>query len=566
MKIRMTLVLVLIAATAAAAPLGTEFTYQGVLSDAGTPATGAFDFRFLLYDADVGGSQVGSIVYVEDLTVSDGRMTTSLDFGSVFDGTALWLEVGVRDGLSGGGYSVLSPRQELTAAPFAQHAKAADSATTAGHATTADTATSAGNADALDGQSGSYYLAWSNLVGVPDGLDDGDDDTLGDLSCSPGEIASWNGSAWNCSSDDDTPYVSTYVVGPVGTTTQNGTALRNAIAAITPPTSQEEAVLLVLEPGTYDMGATALPIWAWMTIEGAGANLTVITGAVCHSTVNSGTIRSTSERVGLRNLAVGNTCDTSPDTAVAFDSEGDFATVEHVVLTVDGGADVNVALYNNGLGLTMNHVTVRAENGNQQNMGILNSGDAANLVHITADAHGGSSFARAIENNGASFTLKSGDLNVSGTTAGGCSAFYNTGDQFALRDVVANADACIGGTIGIYSQDASGRFEDVTAYGTDGIELWNNTSTYRAVEMRGIKAVAGMRGVVCRSPAESIGLSIEHSSVAGALGSMTSVFNVPDPNSCLVWIKSSFLYPGVFGAANCLGVYSRTVFYTDTCP
>ena len=88
MKTRTTFVVILVAALAGAAPLGTEFTYQGVLSDGGAPAAGDFDLRFLLYDAEVGGSQVGTIVYIEDLTVADGRMTTQLDFGSVFDGTA----------------------------------------------------------------------------------------------------------------------------------------------------------------------------------------------------------------------------------------------------------------------------------------------------------------------------------------------------------------------------------------------------------------------------------------------------------------------------------------------
>ena len=88
------------------------------------------------------------MVLVEDLTVTDGGFTTQLDFGSVFDGTALWLEVGVRDGVSTGGYTVLSPRQELTAAPFAQHATTAE---TAGHAATAGAAAAAGDSDLLDG-------------------------------------------------------------------------------------------------------------------------------------------------------------------------------------------------------------------------------------------------------------------------------------------------------------------------------------------------------------------------------------------------------------------------------
>ncbi len=59
------------------------------------------------------------------------------------------------------------------------------------------------DADLLDGEDSAYYLDWNNLANVPAGLNDGDDDVLGGLSCSNGEIAKWNGSAWACASDDN---------------------------------------------------------------------------------------------------------------------------------------------------------------------------------------------------------------------------------------------------------------------------------------------------------------------------------------------------------------------------
>ncbi len=106
-----------------AAPLGTAFTYQGRLTDGGGPAEGAYDFQFILYDALVGGAQVGSIVYKEDVIVTDGLFTVELDFGDdVFTGNALWLEIGVRPGSATGIYFILSSRQALTAAPYALYA------------------------------------------------------------------------------------------------------------------------------------------------------------------------------------------------------------------------------------------------------------------------------------------------------------------------------------------------------------------------------------------------------------------------------------------------------------
>lgn len=62
---------------------------------------------------------MGPIVNSEDVAVSDGLFTVELDFGAVFDGVALWLEIAVRPGASTGGYTILSPRQPLTAAPYA---------------------------------------------------------------------------------------------------------------------------------------------------------------------------------------------------------------------------------------------------------------------------------------------------------------------------------------------------------------------------------------------------------------------------------------------------------------
>ncbi len=99
--------------------LGTSFTYQGRLLDGGRPASGTYDFQFRLYNAANGGSAVGSPVVKEDVPVNDGLFTVLLDFGGVFDGSALWLEIGVRPGDSTGAFTPLHPRQALTPTPYA---------------------------------------------------------------------------------------------------------------------------------------------------------------------------------------------------------------------------------------------------------------------------------------------------------------------------------------------------------------------------------------------------------------------------------------------------------------
>lgn len=102
-----------------AAPLGTAFTYQGQLQKNGSPYNGTCSFQFSLWDAVSGGAQVGSTLTQTGVTVSNGLFTVTLDFGTgVFTGDARWLQIAVQ--CSGdSGYTTLSPRQALTAAPYA---------------------------------------------------------------------------------------------------------------------------------------------------------------------------------------------------------------------------------------------------------------------------------------------------------------------------------------------------------------------------------------------------------------------------------------------------------------
>lgn len=118
--------------SASTAPLGTAFTYQGRLSDYDQPANGAYDFVFVLYDSPEADVPVYSGILNEDVTVTDGRFVTEVDFETdLFDGTDLWLEVAVRPGDETGDVTPLTPRHHLTATPYAHFARRAAVATTA---------------------------------------------------------------------------------------------------------------------------------------------------------------------------------------------------------------------------------------------------------------------------------------------------------------------------------------------------------------------------------------------------------------------------------------------------
>jgi hypothetical protein len=98
---------------------GTAFTYQGRLNDSGQPANGVYDLQFTIYDAPTNGNLIAGPVTNSVAGVDNGLFTVSLDFGAgVFTGPARWLEIAARTN-GGAAFATLSPRQDLTAAPYA---------------------------------------------------------------------------------------------------------------------------------------------------------------------------------------------------------------------------------------------------------------------------------------------------------------------------------------------------------------------------------------------------------------------------------------------------------------
>lgn len=93
----------------------TGWTYQGKLSDGGSPATGAYDMRFSLFQDDLGTLPVGPILDVPAVDVAGGLFTTRLDFGAAFTGYKTWLQVEISP--AGAGTYTALPLQEITSSP-----------------------------------------------------------------------------------------------------------------------------------------------------------------------------------------------------------------------------------------------------------------------------------------------------------------------------------------------------------------------------------------------------------------------------------------------------------------
>jgi hypothetical protein len=99
---------------------GTAFTYQGRLHFGNSPATGNYDLAFSLFsNSNSMGQAIASFTNFNTFVATDGLFTATLDFGpGIFNGTNLWLLIGVRSN-GGGGFSFLSPLQAVTASPYA---------------------------------------------------------------------------------------------------------------------------------------------------------------------------------------------------------------------------------------------------------------------------------------------------------------------------------------------------------------------------------------------------------------------------------------------------------------
>jgi hypothetical protein len=105
--------------------VGSAFTFQGQLAFDNSPVDDACLMRFKLFDEAAAGNQVGPTFSLSAaVPVQDGLFSVALDFGDVFDNTALWLETEVRCS-SDSDYANLG-RQRLTIAPQASNARRLD--------------------------------------------------------------------------------------------------------------------------------------------------------------------------------------------------------------------------------------------------------------------------------------------------------------------------------------------------------------------------------------------------------------------------------------------------------
>ena len=187
--------LVMLVASAAAAEVPLQFQYQGQLvDDDGQPITGETTLQFSIYDAET----EGSILWGAKKTVqlgSQGQFSTTLGSPSnpiepgVVAGGERWLSITLDSGVT------LEPRLPLKSVPYSLLASRAEKV--ADGAIDRSSLSSSLRSELEDAQKSPE---WSDITDKPDELADGDDDTLGELTCQSGYLAEYDGNQWTCAS------------------------------------------------------------------------------------------------------------------------------------------------------------------------------------------------------------------------------------------------------------------------------------------------------------------------------------------------------------------------------
>jgi hypothetical protein len=182
MKSWMLSALLVAGAALAQTPLGTAFSYQGLLKDSGQAATGLYDLQACLFDALVGGAPLLCVTDLADVPVENGVFTVSLDFGSAaFVGQRRYLEIRVRAGASSGAYTTLTPRQLIAPAP-----EALRSASTAAAPWTGLSGVPLGFADGID----NIGTGTVSVIATGSGLSGGPISTTGTIAIATGGVSS----------------------------------------------------------------------------------------------------------------------------------------------------------------------------------------------------------------------------------------------------------------------------------------------------------------------------------------------------------------------------------------
>ncbi|MGH2687116.1 MAG: hypothetical protein ACRDJP_16755 [Actinomycetota bacterium] len=215
------------------------------------------------------------------------------------------------------------------------------------------------------------------------------------------------------------PYARTEVVTVGGTPTQNGNALRSALAGIT-DASAANRYLVKLEPGTFDIGTQELVMKEFADIEGSGRMGTIITCA-CGSPSNTTTgVAATihgAVNTGLRSLSVVNTGGNAHAHGVDYlGIAGEPVRITDVAVEVSGATSGAAGIEVRDAQPVMTRVDVEVTgNGidlDLYGIRIANAGSAS-LLHVNASAEGDVNDTWGLYADDSRVTIEGGEMSAS---------------------------------------------------------------------------------------------------------------------------------------------------------
>lgn len=594
--------------------LGTPFTYQGTLNDNGTPANGTYDFRFSLYDDLVAGTKIGSNV-VQTIGVNGGVFITSLDFGTdAFDGEARYLEIAVRLNGVGGSYTTLTPRQPITAVPYAAYAdktkpvgnvivvaKSGGDFTTLADALASITTASAGNRylvkvgpgiyqekvdikDYVDIEgSGEGITILRGLGGNTDPNSAGNSATLranGALNAevrwltveSDGTGQAYAAAVWTSGTTQAFRLHHITAIGSGGTTDNYGIIHTGGSASIV------EKITAIASGGDESFGirnSSSSPKLDNVTTMASDASINNfgIQNSSSSPIMNNifATANHGSGSTGIYNLNSSPTMNNITATAAdATDSYGilnissSSPKMDNVRATASGSTNTSYGVYNSiSSAPTMNNVTATASGGTDS-YGIYNwLSSAPTMDNVIADASGATGSNNGVYNDDSSVVMKL----VKATASGGITTrgVYNTNASLTMDNVTAAAS---GGSLsyGIYNDTSSPTMNNVSATATGA--SFSNRGVYNddsSPTMNNVTAFA-LNGTTT-----SVGVHNAGTSSPTILDStLTAVsFSIFNDSTSTAQVANSMLDGPVFGVVigtfTCLNTYDASLAAV-TCP
>lgn len=185
-----------------------QMTHQGrLLDNNGAAETGLHLMTFTLFDAETGGIEQWTETlavqfnngYYAAILGSD-EQNNPLDSGTL-EFYPLYLEIAVDQG------TPLSPRTPVVSVPYSQIAGLSELSVSLDGGPVNATEVNINGQNVIDSNGNwtgpSFSVSWNDIDtnSIPSGLSDGDNDTLGNISCATGEIINWSGAGWVCTSD-----------------------------------------------------------------------------------------------------------------------------------------------------------------------------------------------------------------------------------------------------------------------------------------------------------------------------------------------------------------------------